>query len=189
MPVTIRHEQKSDIRAIRELTVAAFTDSELGYHGEAEIIDRLRANCPEFLSLVAEDKGQIIGHILFSPVQIVGEGRVWSGLGLAPMCVRPESQNQGIGSLLVETGLKQLAGNACPFVVVLGHPEFYARFGFEAACQYGITCEFAGIPDDVFRIKRMPPDRRDRPQGTAKYRREFSVDDSTLTEPDDRSAT
>jgi putative acetyltransferase len=90
------------------------------------------------------------------------------------MCVAPGFQNQGIGSRLVERGLELLAEQGCPFVVVLGHPEFYARFGFEPALGWGITCEFPGIPDDVFRIKLLLNRPQDLPKGTAKYRGEFS---------------
>jgi putative acetyltransferase len=156
----------------------------LGYHGEADIIERLRRSCPDLLSLVAEEQGRIVGHVLFSPVEIVGENRTETGMGLAPMCVSPGWQNQGIGSRLVETGLELLAEKACPFVVVLGHPEFYARFGFEPACQFGIACEFAGIPDDVFRIKWLSLHPTDAVRGMAMYRQEFSIDEPTPTKPE-----
>jgi predicted N-acetyltransferase YhbS len=183
MSITIRPEREADVLAIRELTVAAFQKSELGYHGEAEIIERLRAGCPEILSLVAEENERIVGHILFSPVQIPDEGRTASGMGLAPMCVAPAFQSQGIGSRLVEKGLELLAEKACPFVVVLGHPAFYARFGFEPAIGFGITCEFPGIPEGVFRIKLLSIRPKDLPKGTAKYRGEFSVEESSESEP------
>lgn len=175
MPFTIRPEQDADASAILELTTLAFSASEWGYHGEAEIVDRLRTRCPQIVSLVAEENGRIVGHILFSPVQIIGEGQTWEGMGLAPLSVLPERQNRGIGSRLVESGLEHLAACHCSFVVVLGHPEYYAPFGFEPALRFGITCEFPGIPEDVFRIKVLSIDAVDLPKGTAKYREEFSL--------------
>lgn len=177
MPITIRSERESDVLAIRELSIFAFAKSELGYHGEAEIIERLRAACPEIVSLVADENGRIVGHILFSPATIVGELETLSGMGLAPMCVAPDRQNQGIGSRLVEAGLEFLAKKACPFVIVLGHADFYARFGFESAQRFGIACEFPGIPDEVFRIKPLSVGPANFPQGIAKYREEFSIDE------------
>ncbi len=174
MPLTIRDERESDIPAIRELAVAAFSKSELGYHGEAEIVARLRAKCPEILSLIAEEHDRLRGHILFSPVKIASDGRVLEGMGLAPLSVLPGFQRQGIGSRLVEAGLKRLAETGCPFVVVLGHPEYYGRFGFEPAGRFGITSEFTGVPEEVFRIKPLSISPADLPPGLAKYRDEFS---------------
>jgi putative acetyltransferase len=176
MSLIIRPEQAADAWAIRELTISAFTHCELGYHGEAEIIERLRAFGPELLSLVALINNRIVGHILFSPVRIEGNGPICTGMGLAPISVLPEFQNQGIGSQLIEKGLELLAAKSCPFVVVLGHAAFYSRFGFEPAKPLGIVCEFAGIPDEIFRIKLLSISREDLTQGTARYCGEFAMD-------------
>ena len=75
-------------------------------------------------------------------------------MGLAPMAVLPGRQRQGIGSRLVEAGLRILRKQGCPFVIVLGHPGFYPRFGFLPACRYGLTCQWEGVPDEAFILKR-----------------------------------
>jgi predicted N-acetyltransferase YhbS len=85
---------------------------------------------------------------------------------------------------LVQKGLEQLAEQGCPFVIVVGHPEFYARFGFEPAERFGIVCEFSGLPEGVFRIKLLSSKPSDLPKGLAKYRPEFSMTEPPPAEPD-----
>ena len=170
----IRLERETDLPSIRDLTTAAFAGSEFGHHGEADLIEQIRKACPESLSLVAELDGRIAGHILFSPAQIVGESASVMGMALAPMSVLPEFQRQGIGTRLVRTGLDLLAERGIGWVAVLGHPSFCQRFGFEPAGRYGISCEFPGIPDDVFRVTWLSGDDTELPQGVVKYRPEFS---------------
>jgi hypothetical protein len=89
--ITVRLERSEDIPWVRTINRAAFEQP-----AEAEIVDRLRLNCPEALSLVAEEEGQIVGHLLFSPVEVETEEKIIRGMGLAPMAVRPEGQRQGI---------------------------------------------------------------------------------------------
>ena len=145
--VTIRPEKPEDTDAIRELNVSAF-----GQSTEADIVDRLRENCPDAISLVAEDDSGLVGHILFSPAEILSMGRRVQGMGLAPMVVLRERQRQGIGTRLVAEGLKRLQEKNCPYVIVLGHPEYYPRFGFEPAAKYRIVCQWEGIPSEAFMI-------------------------------------
>lgn len=114
--VVIRPERPEDSPQIRQVNELAF-----GQAAEADLVDKLRRACAEALSLVAEDDGAIVGHILFTPVVV--EGPVTLGMGLAPMAVRPDRQRQGIGSQLVRRGLDSLRERGCPFVVVVGHPE------------------------------------------------------------------
>jgi putative acetyltransferase len=90
------------------------------------------------------------------------------------MAVHPEHQRQGIGSRLVEAGSDRLADSGCPFIVVVGHPAFYPRFGFRPASAYGITCEW-GVPDDVFMVRVLDEARMPRAGGMARYRPEFSM--------------
>jgi putative acetyltransferase len=106
---------------------------------EADIVDALRSSCPEALSLVAIQDTHVVGHMLFTPVTIDGASIV-GGMGLAPMAVLPEKQRLGIGSRLVRAGLEQLRHVGCPFVIVLGHPEYYPRFGFLPASRFGLSC-------------------------------------------------
>lgn len=151
--VSIRPEATEDRDVIRALTIAAFSNSEFGHNGEAELIDTLRECCPDRLSLVACAGDEVVGHILFTPVTIRTANGDIDGMGLAPMSVLPDRQKRGIGSSLVQAGLAYLFDNATPFVVVLGHPEYYSRFGFQPASQFGISHGFSGLPQDVFFVR------------------------------------
>jgi putative acetyltransferase len=114
-------------------------------------VDALRAHGRAALSLVAERSGEVIGHILFSPVGIDSGRASTAALGLAPMAVLPPHQRAGIGSLLVRTGLAECrrAGHGC--IVVLGHPEYYPRFGFVPAGRHGLGWEYSA-PDEAFMV-------------------------------------
>lgn len=162
--IEIRLEQSEDVAAIRELNRRAF-----GQEQEGTIVDALRGNGGAQLSLVAVDEGRVVGHIMYSPLQI---GQV-EGSALGPMAVAPEVQRQGVGTELVTAGNARLRQQGCPFVVVVGHPEFYRRFGFRPARPLGITCEWA-VPDDVFMILVLNETKMSGVTGKAVYRPEFS---------------
>lgn len=170
--VTIRPEEPADAKSVHDLTARAFAASDLGHNGEAPLVDRLRAACPDAISRVAEIDGRVVGHILFTPAVIKSPPGDLAGMGLAPMSVDPDLQRQGIGSRLVEAGLEVVRQAGHPFVIVLGHPEFYPRFGFERASRHGVTCEFEGVPDELFRVLffQDPPSGL---SGVAKYHPEF----------------
>ena len=142
---------------------------------EADIIDALRDVCPDVLSLVAESDGEIVGHILFSPVTIEDGSQSRQGMGLAPMAVTPDRQRQGIGSELVQAGLEILRKQGCPFVIVLGHPAFYPRFGFVPASRYGLTCQWEGVPDAAFMVLVLDASSMAGVTGVARYREEFDA--------------
>jgi putative acetyltransferase len=166
--VIIRREKPEDIGQIFSVNEQAFEDS-----AEARIVDALRENCPGTLSLVAEDAGKIVGHIFFSPVSIEWSGSVIKGMGLAPMAVHPDRQRQGIGFRLVRAGLEILEEQGCAYVIVLGHPEFYPKFGFEPASKYHLTCQWKGVPDEAFMIIVNDPTTLHGVKGEARYRDEF----------------
>lgn len=171
--ISIRQERPEDIDAIRNVTRQAFEHSGFGHQGEAELIDRLRKSCRPFVSLVACADEQIVGHILFTPVTIHGDHQ-FHGMGLAPVSVLPQHQKAGIGSLMVQTGLKQLREDGIPFVVVLGHPAYYTKFQFLPAADSGITHGFDGVPQEVFFVNMLEPDTsKVKPQGVACYHPEF----------------
>ena len=160
-----------DITSIRDVHIKAF-----GQNQEADIVDQLRQNCNDLLSLVAILKSQVVGHILFSPATIEGQGRNFSGMALAPMAVLPKYQKQGIGSELVRAGISKLKNRRCPFVLVLGHAEYYPRFGFEPASLYGIRSQWE-VPDEAFMMLVLSEAEMKGISGVAKYRQEF---DETL---------
>ena len=166
--VTVRSEKPEDIAAIRRLNETTF-----GQSAEADIVDRLRESCPEIISLVAEDNSGLVGHILFSPAEILSMGTRVEGMGLAPMVVLRERQREGIGTRLITEGLNLLQKNACPYVIVLGHPEYYPRFGFEPAAKYRIVCQWEGIPSDAFMIRIFDQTVMREVEGIALYRNEF----------------
>jgi putative acetyltransferase len=123
----------------------------------------------------AECDQRVVGHILFSPVVIAGEQGVIRGMGLAPMAVLPAYQRQGIGSTLVHHGLTRLRHASCPYVVVLGPPEYYPRFGFEPASPYNVRSQWEGIPDDAFMILVLDKSIVEGVSGIARYRDEFDA--------------
>lgn len=166
--VIIRPERPGDSSQIRQVNELAF-----GQPAEADLVDRLRNVRAEGLSLVAEDdRGAIVGHILFTPVVV--EGRLVSGMGLAPMAVLPDRQRQGIGSQLVRRGLDDLRGRGCPFVVVVGHPEYYPRFGFEPASNHGLVSQWDDMPDPAFMVLILDAPAMAGASGVARYRDEFN---------------
>ena len=170
-PTVIRREQLHDVSAIRKLNTEAFGQAE-----EAGIVDSIRKNCGEdAVSLVAVLEDQVVGHILFSPVRVECGDRVVHGMGLGPMAVLPEHQRTGIGSELVRVGVSEMRGSCCPFVIVLGHPQFYPRFGFEPASRRGIRCEWE-VPDEAFMILILEATEMDGVSGLARYRSEFSAE-------------
>jgi len=115
---------------------------------EANLVDVLREQAMPIVSLVAEEGQKIVGHILFSPVALSGHPGE-KIMGLAPMAVLPEFQRCGVGTQLVKAGLKSCAMLGCAAIVVLGHPEFYPRFGFLPAVKYGVECDY-DVPPEVF---------------------------------------
>jgi putative acetyltransferase len=165
----IRQEKPEDINDIHALNELTF-----GQPQEADIVEKLRINCGGLLSLVAIENGGIVGHILFSPVEIVGRHGVIRGMGLAPMAALPEMHRQGIGAQLVKRGIEELKRIQCPFIIVLGHPEYYPQFGFESASLYGITCQWEGIPDEAFMILWHDRSKAGEVSGLTKYREEFN---------------
>ena len=166
----VRQEKPEDINDIHVLNESAF-----GQPQEAGIIDKLRRNCEGCFSLVAIEDEKIVGHIFFSPAVIEGENGMIAGMGLAPMAVLPEMQRKGIGTQLVKKGIEHLNKTECPFIIVLGHPEFYPRFGFKRASLYGIKSQWQGIPDEAFMILWQNKPDVNPVSAVARYRDEFNV--------------
>lgn len=166
--IAVRPEGPGDEAAIREVNARAF-DGPI----EAALVDALRANAGVTLSLVAELDGRVVGHILFSPVAIDRGGLLDEAIGLAPMAVLPEHQRAGIGSRLVREGLAELKRRGARAVIVLGHPAYYPRFGFERASRFGLRWE-QPCPDDAFMALELDPGALSAGPGIVRYRPEFA---------------
>jgi putative acetyltransferase len=164
----IRREQPQDIAEIRKVNIRAF-----GRQQEASVVDKLRENCNSVLSLVALIDGKVVGHILFSPAVIEGQHGRLVGTGLAPLAVLPEYQRKGIGTELLQTAIARIKKGGCPYIIVIGHPEYYTRFGFERAGRFGISSEW-DVPDEAFMILMLDRKVMNGITGVAKYREEWA---------------
>jgi putative acetyltransferase len=163
----IRPESTSDYEAIRVVHLEAFNGP-----AEARLVDILRVHGKALISLVAELENRVIGHILFSPVTIEPESGRSRGLGLAPVGVLPEHQGRGAGSILIKQGLALARQNDFDYVVVLGDPEYYQRFGFQPASRYGLESEYnAG---DAFMALALKPGALEAIRGMVYYAPEFN---------------
>lgn len=168
--IEIREEQKEDYDAVQIVNDRAFGTPE-----EGRIVNILREKCQDTLSLVAVLDGKIVGHIFFSPATIdPGDKKQVIGTGLAPMAVLPEHQKQGIGSLLVNEGIRRIKETRCPFILVAGHINYYPRFGFERASTYGLKCQWDQVPDEAFMIMVLDKPVMQGVSGVVKYRSEWN---------------
>jgi len=155
LPVTIRLEAPGDEAGVRGVNLAAFTGPE-----EAEIVDRIRREGPTgWLSLVAIDgAGAIVGHVLLSPCPVIGGDGVPVGevLAIGPIAVLPAVQFRGVGSSLMASAMSLAVARAVPALVLLGHPTYYPRFGFESARGIGLQPPSPRWPDAAWMARRLP---------------------------------
>lgn len=156
-------ETIGDIDRVWEINVAAFETS-----AEANLVNALRESCAPYISLVAEVAGELVGHILFTPVELAGDGSDLKLMGLAPMAVVPEYQNKGIGSQLVKEGLELCQKDGYDAVFVLGHPSYYPRFGFVPSIRYGIMSEYE-VPSEAFMALKLKKNSLKGRSGVIKY--------------------
>lgn len=162
----IRREEAKDFAVVHALNVSAFESPR-----EAQVVDILREKAHAMVSLVAEDNHTVVGHILFSPVLLSGYPEL-NIMGLAPMAVNPQQQNNGIGTALVRAGLEECKSLGYGAVVVLGHPGYYPRFGFCPAIRFGIGCEY-NAPEEAFMVVELQPDYLRHKSGTIHYHEAF----------------
>ena len=147
----VRPERRADHGAVARLVTAAFERP-----NEALLVERIRASInyvPE-LALVAEEEGEVVGHVLLSHVGL-RDGRTRTILELAPLAVAPGRQRRGVGSALVRAALERAEDRGEPLVAVLGHAAYYPRFGFEPARRHGIEPPAPRIPDALFMVRRL----------------------------------
>lgn len=165
--ISIRAETPEDYAAVRRVNTLAF-----GRESEAALVDRLRAASPH-ISLVAVKDSEVVGHIFFSPAAVESAAADFPAVALAPLAVLPGHQNLGIGSRLVRRGLEECGRLGHDVVFVLGHPEYYPRFGFSPAGAKGIRCEYS-VPDEVFMVVELRPGALAGRAGLMRYRPEFA---------------
>ena len=148
---TIRPEVPADHDAARHVLERAFGAGS----GEADLVDALRAaqaHVPELCLVAIGSEGELVGHVFFSRARLASGHEV---LALAPMAVLPQWQRRGVGSRMVQDGLQRAARTAFALVVVLGHPEYYPRFGFEPAAGLGLTAPWE-VPPEAWMALRLP---------------------------------
>jgi putative acetyltransferase len=149
----IRQENPADVDAIRAVIREAFGGAQ-----EADLVDRLRSDNELLVSLVAEQDGQIIGHVGFSRIWIVEDGRRVPGVGLAPLAVLPEHQRRGVATTLVEAGHVRLRHDGESIVFVLGAPKYYGRFGFSVSSAAPFSCVYAGSHFQALSFSSLAPE-------------------------------
>jgi putative acetyltransferase len=164
----IRTEDEADRAAIHAVNRAAF-----GTVVEANLVDVLRRKAPQFVSLVADVDDAIVGHIVFSKVWLTGRDDLRL-MALGPMAVAPDYQRKGIGSALVRAGLTSCRQLGCQGVVVLGHAEYYPRFGFSPAVRYAIRSEY-DVPEDVFMVVELEAGALRGASGVVRYDEAFAA--------------
>lgn len=164
----VRKESPQDYEAVRRVNELAFEQPD-----EADLVDTLRGVAQPQLSLVAVADGQVVGHIFFSPVVIESGDSELTAVALAPMGVLPEYQRRGIGSELVKQGLIECRQLGITVVVVIGHPNYYPRFGFSPAGARGLQCEYK-VPDEAFMVIELKPGSLRGEGGLVKFPPEFA---------------
>ena len=163
----VRTERPADTAGVRQVNLAAFPTGT-----EADLVDALREQATPIVSIVAVEGTEIVGHILFSPVTLTGHQEL-AIMGLAPMAVVPARQRQGIGSALVHEGFTACTRLGFRAVIVLGHAEYYPRFGFIPASRFGLRCEYE-VPDDVFMARELEEGMLEGKSGTIRYHPAFA---------------
>ncbi|MBZ9612910.1 GNAT family N-acetyltransferase [Rheinheimera maricola] len=164
---TVRAESAADFDAIAHITRTAFNNE-----AEVTLISALRQQSNNCIALVAEQHNKVIGHILFSPATLSGAPNCQI-MALAPMAVSQILQHQGVGSALVRSGLEQCKQRGIAAVVVLGHPAYYARFGFLPASKFGISCPWQ-VPDEAFMLLELQQHSLRGEKGQVLYHPAFS---------------
>ena len=168
MDIIIRNETIEDHQEVFTVNKEAFKQDD-----ESRLIERIRAgkNIVSELSLVAILDENIVGHILFSKIRILGE-QTTETLSLAPLAVLPTFQKKGIGGLLIRKGLSVALGLGFSSVIVLGHSDYYPKFGFRKASEWHIECPFAA-PDEAFMAIELIEGALSGSSGTVEFPKEF----------------
>lgn len=176
--ITIRQEEEKDHPKVFQLIEEAFKNIEYSDHQEHFLVEKLRkseAFIPE-LSLVAENEsGEIVGHILFTKLKIISDSEVFGSLALAPVSVKPEFQQQGIGKQLINFGHHKAKELGFESVILIGHETYYPKFGYKKTSNFGISFPF-DIPEENGMALELTENSLKNIKGTVKYPREFGID-------------
>ncbi|WP_223599216.1 GNAT family N-acetyltransferase [Chryseobacterium sp. GVT01B] len=176
--ITIRKEEEKDYKQVFELTEEAFREMVHSDHKEQFLVEKLRrseAFIPE-LSLVAENEdGRIAGHILFTKLKIINGTESFESLALAPVSVKPEFQNQGLGGKLIAEGHRIAKELGYQSVILIGHEKYYPKFGYKKTSNFGISFPF-DIPEENGMAVELVKDGLKNKKGVVKYPQEFGID-------------
>jgi len=164
--MNIRKEQPSDVQSIHEVTISAFLEAPHTDHTEQFIVNALRESGALSISIVAEDAGNVVGHVALSPVTVSNGTDSWYGLG--PISVLPDNQGMGIGSKLMNAAIQELENIKAKGCVLLGDPNYYHRFGFKP--REGLVLR--EVPPEYFQVLLL---QGDLPQGDVTYHESFSA--------------
>ncbi|WP_044022713.1 GNAT family N-acetyltransferase [Bacillus sp. SG-1] len=176
MEIKIQKELSTDYTAIEKVIVEAFLNEEYSDKKEHLLVNRIRkseAYIPQLSLIALKGDKDVIGHILLSKIKIINGDHAVDSLALAPVSVIPEYQNKGIGSQLIHTALKRAKDLGYRSVIVLGHKDYYSKFGFKPASLWNIQAPFE-VPDEVFRALELTPGSLENVQGVVQYSKAFA---------------
>lgn len=167
MSIIIRTENSNDYLQVHNVNFMAFG----GREDEANLVERIRTtqNFVPQLSIVAEEHGEVVGHLLMSKAEIIEGEKRHEVIVLAPIAVRPDYQKQGVGKQLIHEGLKRCKELGYYIVLLIGHPSYYPKFGFKPARQYGLELNQFEVPNEVFMVCELRKDELKNIKGELKY--------------------
>lgn len=174
MEIIIRKEEEKDFDIVEKIVEEAFKNAEFSDHSEHKLVSRLRKSNEfiEELSLVADVNNEIVGHILLTKIKIKNSNNSFDSLALAPVSVSPKFQGMKIGKALIEKALNKAKEMGFGSVVVLGHENYYPKFGFEVASKFGIKAPFE-VPDEVFMAIELKEGKLKNVSGVVEYSSAF----------------
>jgi putative acetyltransferase len=167
----LRTETPKDYDHVYQLNIAAFGNRE----DESKLIERIRLSeefIPE-LSIIADNQGEIVGHILLSKAKVVQADEIYDVIVLAPVAVHPMHQKKGIGGMLINEGVKRATRLGYGLVLLIGHPTYYPKFKFQQAAKYGLTLRQFDVPEDVFMVRELIEGELGRISGELQYPKAF----------------
>lgn len=167
----IRTENERDLKEVFDLNFQAFGNRE----DESKLVERVRESegfIPE-LSLVAEMNNKIVGHLLLSKAKVEDQNEEHTVIVLAPIAVKPDLQKQGIGSSLIKEGIRRCKELGYELILLIGHPSYYPRLGFQPARKFGLELKQFEVPDEVFMVCEVREGALQKIKGELKYPKAF----------------